>query len=145
MTERMKWLLAVLELVMRDNKALMAVFAAYIDEDLCYEFFADGLPRETFDILRDALRVDEDFRKAVTLSGIIERGVKRFTRASMDDCDMWYHFLDGIVKILSDQELCGKLSVHERNVVRGLFVLWQEDKLNDLTWDSCLMNLRKTA
>lgn len=145
MIERMKWLLAMLELVMRDSKATMAVFAAYIDEELGYEYFSDGLPRETFEILRDALKADEDFRKAVALSGIADRGVKRYIRAALDDYDMWFHFLDGINKILSDRELCGKLSVHERNVVRGLFTLWNDGKLNASTWDGYLVNLRKTA
>ena len=145
MNKKAKWLLAMLELVMRDSKAAMAVFAAYIDEDLCYEYFSDGLPKETFEAIRDALKTDEEFRKAVSLSGIVDRGVKRYVRAALDDYDMWFHFQDGIDKILSDQELCSKLTVHERNVVRGLFALWREGKLNDLTWDSCLMTLRKTA
>ena len=96
MNKKAKWFLTMLELVMRDSKAVMAIFAAYIDEDLCYEYFSDGLPNETFETVRDALKMDKEFRKAVSLSGIVDRGVKRYIQAAMDDYDMWYHFLDGI-------------------------------------------------
>ena len=144
-SNKARWLLAVLELLMRDSKVLMTIFAAYIDERLCYEFFADGIPHRIFDLFSDAIRDDEDFRIAVKTSGIVERGVRRYIRTALDDFDMWYHFLAGIDTILSDQELTCKLSVRDRNIVRGLFELWQEGKLNDETWDGYLAKLRKAA
>ena len=130
------WLSTTLELLSGNIVAEMLLFSAYINDGLCFEFFCEGVAPETFDILHAGFKSDKDFRNAVRNSGIIASGVQRFICTSFDDFDMWYHFLDGTVAILSNPDLTKMLPVQDRNLARSLLALWNEGKLDEASWDS---------
>lgn len=137
-----RWIDNMLEALAKDPEITMTIFAAYLDEGLCYEFFAEKIPYEFYVFFCQAIKADSDFRHAVKMSGIVDRGVRRYVSTAFDEIGMWYHFLDGITTILANQELSAMLSDNDLYVARGLFELWNAEKLNSETWDMYLSQLR---
>lgn len=136
-----RWIDNMLGALAKDPEITMTIFAAYLDEGLCYELFANEIPNKVYEFFCEVIKTDVDFRQAVKKSGIIKRGVKRYVRKAFDDYDMWLHFLDGIDTILANQELSAMLSDNDLYVARGLFELWNAEKLNSETWDMYLSQL----
>lgn len=132
------WVSILLELFAGNSNAEMVLFAAYINDGLCYEFFCERIRPEVFYALRAGLKADARFRKAVSESAIVQRGVQRFICAAMEDWDMWFHFLDGTETILTTPELTKCLPIQDRNLACSLFALWRNQKLTEETWDSYL-------
>ena len=141
--EKVSLNMVIAELLARDSGAVMLLVAADIDDYLCHEFFCEGIPYEHYQLLHDAFETNSEFRKVLRRSGLIEIGVRRYIRTALDDYNMFYHFLDGINNILADTELTCMIPIRERNLVRSLFRLWNEGKLNEKTWDSRLGLLRR--
>jgi hypothetical protein len=76
-------------------------------------------------------------------SGVIACGVQRYIRKALEDYHMFYHFLDGISRILLDPELTCMIPIRDRNLVRCLFGLWKSGVLNENNWDiHCEMQRR---
>ena len=135
-----KWLSVVLGLLENNPKAEMLLLAAYIDNELCYEFFCEEIPLEVFNILRLGIEENLCFRRAIIECGILQRSVPYFISASFDGWNMWYHFLEGTETILTSPELIELLSVHDRNLACSLLALWRKRLLNEDNWDSYLCN-----
>ena len=141
----MDYNMVIAELLARDSVAVMLLLAVYLDDYLCHEFFCEGIPYENFLVLRKAFDESPTFRIVLKKSGVIESGVRRYVRTALDDYNMFYHFLDGISKILSDAELTFMLPIRDRNLIRNLFRLWKEGDLNKSNWDIRLEMLRRSA
>lgn len=141
----MEFNMVIGELLARDSTAVMLLLAAYLGDDLCYEFFCEGIPYENYLVLREALDTKYAFRLAMKRSGVMEKGVRRYIRTALDDYNMFYHFLDGISSILSDAELTYKIPIQDRNLIRSLFRMWKNGCLNERNWDVHLETLRRSA
>ena len=137
--------MVIAELLARDSATVMLLFAAYIDDYLCHEFFCEGIPHENFQVLREELNTNRAFRTALKKSGVIEHGVRCYIRTALEDFIMFSHFLDGISSILSDAELTCMIPIRDRNPIRGLFELWKKGDLTEDSWDVRFAILRRSA
>lgn len=130
------WLSTTLKLLTGNRESEMLLFAAYIDDGLCYEFFCDGVDPKTFDLVHDAFKSDSAFRNAVLDSDIIPRSVQHFISVTFDDYNNWYHLADGTETILSTPDLYNLLPIKDRSLARCLFALWNEGMLDEDSWNS---------
>ena len=136
---------ALINLAARDACSAMLLFAAYIDDYLCYELYCERIPYENFVVLRDEFKTNTKMRTALKESSAIERALKSYIRSALEDFDMFYHFLDGISTILSDAELTCMIPYRDRNLTHDLFNAWKEGTLDRSTWDTHLENFGKFA
>lgn len=137
--------MVIAELLARDSATVMLLFAAYIDDYLCYKFFSEGIPYENFLVLRAELNANLAFRAVLRKSGVIESGVQHYIRTALDDYNMFYHFLDGISTIIADSNMTCMIPIRDRNLIRGLFELWKKGNLTEDSWDVRLEMLRRSA
>lgn len=131
----------VLQLIANGEVAMMALFSAYIDDYLAYEIFCYELPIELFSILKNDVRESEDLRDALLDSNILEQGVCNFIWRSLEDFDMWFHFLDGTSKILKDPRLTKRLPDDDLYIASGLFARFKEGTLDRDNWDAVYRQL----
>lgn len=144
-TNKTDFNMALAELLARDNCSAMLLFAAYIDDYLCHELYCEAIPYENFVALRDGLKKNIEMRTALKESGVIESALRRYISSALDNYDMYYHFIDGIATILSDAELTRMIPIHDRNLTRALFEVWNEGTLTENTWDGHIESFSETA
>lgn len=143
--ERIALNMVIAELLARDSSSVMVLLAAYLDDHLCHEFFCEGIPYENYLVFCDELETNAEFRAVLRKSGLIEIGIWCYIRTALDNYDMFYHFLAGISNILADEELTCMIPIRERNLIRSLFRLWNEGKLNERNWDARISLFRRLA
>ena len=131
----------VLQLMANSETAMMALFTAYIDDYLGFEIFCSNLPHEFFNLLRDDLRKADGLCDALRDSKILEQGVEAYISRSFEDYHMWYHFLDGTAKILTDSELADMLASDDRCVAESLLALWEKGEINEENWNEAFVKL----
>jgi hypothetical protein len=136
---------ALMELLLRDKKAVMALTSAYIGDKLAYELRCDGITASTHNSLCDAVRKDEYLRSAMKNSGLLQVGVRCYANDALSNYDTWYHYLDVIAEIAADQELLAMLDVRKRYIISSLLEYWDKGQLDDQSWDRYLADLKIAA
>ena len=138
-------LTALMELLLRDRKAVMALTSAYFADKLAYELRCEGITARTHDLLCDAVPNDDELRDAMKNSGLLQEGVRRYVNDALSSYDMFYHYLDVIADIAADQDLLAMLDVRKRYIISSLLEYWKKGKLNYQSWDGYLADLKIAA
>jgi hypothetical protein len=141
--EKNRWLTAIIKLPSRDHKVMMALFSGYIQNQECFDMFAEGVPYNADEIISEAVEADDDWRTAVKAAGVVDRGVRYVIGRSLEEWDMWYFLLDATAKILSDNEMNEMIPIHDRIIAHGLFALFKKGGIDEENWQYHYDKLRE--
>ena len=125
----------VLQLIENSETATLALFTAYINDQLGYEIFCGDLSPELFDVLQDDIKDYQELRDALNDSGIIQQGAEIYIDKAFEDCNMLYHFMDGVSTILNDQTVLNFVSDDDRHMLECIFELWREGTICEKNWE----------
>lgn len=141
--EKIYWLTAIMKLASRNPNVKMTLFAAYIENGLCYEFFSEKIDSDAYDAIVDAINNDNEWREAVKAAGIVEEGVRKVIKASFRGWDLWYYLQDATETILFDPEMNDMIPLHDRIIAHGLYDLCKNDEIDEGNWEYCYGQLRE--
>lgn len=125
----------VLQLIARSEVTTMALFTAYINDILGYEFFCDNLPLDLFYMLQGNIKDSRALCDALKDSGVLQKGLEIYIDKAFEDCHMLCHFMDGESTILHDPILSGFLSNDDRYMLEDLFKRWDNGTICDENWE----------
>ena len=128
----------VLQLIANGERATMAVFTAYINDELGYDIFCEELPLNLFHMLHGKIKESQELRDVLKDSGILQQGIEIYIDRAFDDCHMLYHFMDGESRILKDPVLVSLLSADDRCALEELFERWKDGTINNENWEDAL-------
>ena len=131
----------VLQMIVSGEVTTMALFTAYINDELGYEIFCGDLPLDLFYMLQGNIKDSRDLRDALKDSGLLQHGVEIYVDAAFDNCHMLYHFMDGESAILHDPILSGFLSNDDRRILEDLFKRWDDGTICDENWEDILTEM----
>lgn len=131
----------VLQLIANGDMATMALFTAYINDDLGYEIFCGNLPFDLFRMLQGDIKDSQDLRDALKDSGVLQKGLEIYIDKAFEDCHMLYHFMDGESTILKDPILSGFLSNDDCHILEDMFKLWDDGTICDENWEDILTEM----
>lgn len=131
----------VLQFIAKGEEALMALFTAYIGDELGYEIFCGDLPLDLFHMLRGNIKDSRDLRDALKDSGVLQKGIEMYIDKAFEDCHMLYHFMDGESTILNDPILSSFLSNDDRHILEDLFKHWDDGTICDENWEDILTEM----
>lgn len=125
----------VLQMIASGEVTTMALFTAYIDDELGYEIFCENLPPELFCMLQDNIKGSLALCEALMDAGLLQKGVEIYIDRAFDDCNMLYHLMDGECTILTDPILSGFLSNDDRSMLDDLFKRWNDGSICEENWE----------
>lgn len=128
----------VLQLIASDEVTTMALFTAYINDELGYDIFCGELPLDLFRMLQGNIKDSLALRDALKNSGVLQQGIEIYIDRAFDDCHMLYHFMDGESSILKDPVLADLLSCDDRCALEEMFEHWQDGTINNENWEDAL-------
>ena len=131
----------VLQMIASGEVTTMALFTAYINDELGYEIFCGDLPRDLFHMLQARIKYSRDLRDALKDSGILQQGAEIYVEKAFEDCSMLYHFMDGASTILNDPILADTLSDDDRNMLAGMLKRWLDGTINEENWETILTEM----
>ncbi len=131
----------VLQMIASAEVTTMALFTAYINDELGYEIFCGDLPLDLFHMLRGNIKGSRDLRDALKDSGVLQKGIEMYIDKAFEDCHMLYHFMDGESTILNDPILAGFLSTDDRHILEDLFKHWDDGTICDENWEDILTEM----
>ena len=131
----------VLQMIASGEVTTMALFTAYINDELGYEIFCGDLPLDLFHMLRSNIKDSVVLRDALKDSGVLQNGLEIYIDRAFDDCHMLYHFMDGDSTILNDPLLTGFLSNDDRHMLEDMFKLWDDGTICDENWEDILTEM----
>lgn len=131
----------VLQFIAKGEEALMALFTAYIGDELGYEIFCGYLPLDLFHMLRGNIKDSRDLRDALKDSGVLQKGIEMYIDKAFEDCHMLYHFMDGESTILNDPILSSFLSNDDRHILEDLFKHWDDGTICGENWEDILTEM----
>ena len=131
----------VLQMIASGEVTTMALFTAYINDELGYEIFCGDLPRDLFHMLQARIKYSRDLRDALKDSGILQQGAEIYVEKAFEDCSMLYHFMDGASTILNDPILSSFLSNDDRHILEDLFKHWDDGTICDENWEDILTEM----
>lgn len=131
----------VLQLIANGERATMAVFTAYINDELGYDIFCEDMPLDLFHILQGDIKDSLVLRDALKDSGVLQKGLEIYIDKAFEDCHMLYHFMDGESTILNDPVLYGLLSNGDRRILEDLFKSWDDGTICDENWEDILTEM----
>ena len=131
----------LLQLMANNDVATMALFTAYIDDNLGFELFCNDLPLDLFHMLRSSIAESQGLRDALKDTGIIEAGLKIYMNKAFEDCDTLYHLMDGELTILKNPIFAELLSNADRCRLESMFKGWREGVIDDDNWEDRLTEI----
>ena len=131
----------VLQMIASGEVTTMALFTAYINDELGYEIFCGDLPLDLFHMLRGNIKDSRDLRDALKDSGVLQKGIEMYIDKAFEDCHMLYHFMDGESTILNDPILSSFLSNDDRHILENLFKSWGDGTICDENWEDILTEM----
>lgn len=128
----------VLQMIASGEVTTMALFTAYINDELGYDIFCEELPLNLFHMLQGKIKESQELRDVLKDSGILQQGIEIYIDRAFDDCHMLYHFMDGESRILKDPVLVSLLSDDDRCALEELFERWKDGTINNENWEDAL-------
>lgn len=135
----------IMESIVDDKVATMALFTAYINNRIAYKFFCDELPVELFDSWKYVMQNSEMLRNAYQDSVALDCGVETYLKKACKDYDMWIRLLEGTQTILNDSHLVQRLFNDDRCFVEDMYSHWKKGMLNEINWNAELENLGQNS
>lgn len=131
----------VLQMIVSGEVTTMALFTAYINDELGYEIFCGDLPLDLFRMLQGNIKDSSVLCDALNDSGVLQKGLEIYIDKAFEDCHMLYHFMDGESTILHDPILSGFLSNDDRRILEDLFKRWDDGTICDENWEDILTEM----
>ena len=131
----------VLQMIASGEDITMALFTAYINDELGYEIFCGDLPRDLFHMLQGNIKDSRALCDALMDSGVLQKGLEIYIDKAFEDCHMLYHFMDGESTILNDPVLYGLLSNGDRRILEDMFKSWDDGTICDENWEDILTEM----
>lgn len=128
-----------------DELATMALFTAYIDNQIGYEIFCNKLPVKLFNSLKKHLRNAEWLRSAYLASAAFDCGVETYLEKTFEDYGMWCLFLEGTKTIINDPRMIQRLFADDRYFVEGMYSLWCRGMLSEDNWSATVKEFGRNS
>lgn len=131
----------VLQMIASGEATTMALFTAYINDELGYDIFCEDMPIDLFHMLQGNIKDSRALCDALKDSGVLQKGLEIYIDRAFDDCHMLYHFMDGESTILKDPILAGFLSNDDRRILEEMFKGWDDGTIDDENWEDILTEM----